>query len=87
LGKQRIKPTHMLILMSIILLFTSGSGCIRSFEEESYYNIRDMDISADRAGTSFVDLNVTTYVEKYQGDTDKNTSLLLESLQQRERAA
>lgn len=63
--------------MSIILLFTSGSGCIRSFEEESYYNIRDMDISADRAGTSFVDLNVTTYVEKYQGDTDKNTSLIL----------
>lgn len=63
--------------MSIILLFASGSGCIRSFEEESYYNIRDMDISADRAGTSFVDLNVTTYVEKYQGDTEKNTSLLL----------
>jgi hypothetical protein len=67
----------MLILMSIILLFSSGSGCIRSFEEESYYNIRDMDIAADRAGTSFVDLNVTTYVEKYQGDTEKNTSLLL----------
>ncbi|MDY9926627.1 hypothetical protein [Methanosarcina sp.] len=36
-----------------------------------------MDISADRAVTSFVDLNVTTYVEKYQGDTDKNTSPLL----------
>lgn len=36
-----------------------------------------MDISADRAGTSFVDLNVTTYVEKYQGDTEKNASLLL----------
>lgn len=36
-----------------------------------------MDISADHAGTSFVDLNVTTYVEKYHGDTDKNTSLLL----------
>lgn len=63
--------------MSIILLFTSGSGCIRSFEEENYYNIRDMDISADHAGTSFVDLNVTTYIEKYQGDTEKNTSLLL----------
>ena len=77
MGKQGIKLTQMLILMSIILLFASGSGCIQSFEEESYYNIRDMDISADRAGTSFVDLNVTTYVEKYQGDTEKNTSLLL----------
>ncbi|AAM03616.1 TPA: hypothetical protein HA338_08810 [Methanosarcina acetivorans] len=63
--------------MSIIFLFASGSGCVRSFEEESNYNIKDMDISADRAGTSFVDLNVTTYVEKYQGDTEKNASLLL----------
>lgn len=77
MGKQSIKPVQILILMSILLLFASGSGCIRSFEEESYYNIKDMDISADHAGTSFVDLNVTTYVEKYQGDTEKNTSLLL----------
>lgn len=77
MGKQRIKPIRILFLMSIIFLFASGSGCIRSFEEESYYNIKDMDISADRAGTSFVDLNVTTYVEKYQGDTEKNASLLL----------
>ncbi|WP_048142683.1 DUF7490 domain-containing protein [Methanosarcina horonobensis] len=63
--------------MFIILLFTSGSGCVRSFEEESYYNIKDMDISADHAGASFVDLNVTTYIEKSYGDTEKNTSLLL----------
>ncbi|MDQ1276001.1 MAG: hypothetical protein QG610_1576 [Euryarchaeota archaeon] len=77
MGKQSIKPVRILILMSILLLFASGSGCIRSFEEESYYNIKDMDISADHAGTSFVDLNVTTYIEKYQGDTEKNTSLLL----------
>lgn len=63
--------------MSIIFLFASGSGCVRSFEEESYYNIKDMDISADHAGTSFVDLNVTTYIEKYQGDTEKNDSFLL----------
>lgn len=77
MGKQSIKPTQILILMSIILLFASGSGCIRSFEEESYYNIKDMDISADHAGTSFVDLNVTTYIEKVDGDNEKNTSLLL----------
>jgi len=77
LGKQRIKPIQILFLMSVIFLFASGSGCVRSFEEESYYSIKDMDISADRAGTSFVDLNVTTYVEKYQGDTEKNASLLL----------
>ncbi|WP_440946269.1 DUF7490 domain-containing protein [Methanosarcina sp. T3] len=77
MGKQRIKLIRILFLMSVIFLFASGSGCVRSFEEESYYSIKDMDISADRAGTSFVDLNVTTYVEKYQGDTEKNASLLL----------
>lgn len=77
MGKYSVKSSRILILMSIIFLFASGSGCIRSFEEESYYSIRDMDISADHAGTSFVDLNVTTYIEKYQGDKEKNTSLLL----------
>ena len=82
MGTQGIKSLgtrlfRVLIIMSVLLAFTSGSGCLRSFEEESYYNIRDMDISADRVGTAFVDLNVTTYVEKYHGDTEKNTSLLL----------
>ena len=38
-----------------------------------------MDISADRIGTAFVDLNVTTYIEKYEGDSAKNTSLLLKA--------
>ena len=40
---------------------------------------RDMDISADRIGTAFVDLNVTTYIEKYNGNTEKNASLLLKA--------
>ncbi len=38
-----------------------------------------MDISADRTGAAFVDLNVTTYIEKSQGDSAKNTSLLLKA--------
>lgn len=38
-----------------------------------------MDISADHTGAAFVDLNITTYIEKYQGDTAKNTSLLLKA--------
>jgi len=77
LDKERIKLIRVLFFLFIILLFTSGSGCIRSFEEESYYNIRDMDISTDHTGASFVDLNVTTYIEKSFGDAEKNTSLLL----------
>lgn len=78
MGILEIKPVQILFLISFII-FTFGSGCVQNFEEESSYNIRDMDISADRIGTAFVDLNVTTYIEKYDGDTVKNTSLLLKA--------
>ena len=57
-----------LFLILFIIAFTFGSGCVKNFEEESYYNVMDMDISADRTGTAFVDLNVTTYIEKYRGE-------------------
>ena len=68
-----------LFLILFIIAFTFGSGCVKNFEEESYYNVKDMDISADRTGATFIDLNVTTYIEKYQGDTAKNTSLLVKA--------
>jgi hypothetical protein len=79
LGKLGIKPVQILFLISFVMAFAFGGGCVQDFEEESSYNIRDMDISADRIGTAFVDLNVTTYIEKYDGDTGKNTSLLLKA--------
>ena len=68
-----------LFLVLFIIAFTFGSGCVKNFEEKSYYNVRNMDISAERTGAAFVDLNVTTYIEKFQGDTAKNTSLLLKA--------
>lgn len=77
--KLKIKLIQILLLVFCIIAFAFGSGCIRSFDEESYYNIKDMDISADHIGTAFVDLNVTTYVEKYNGNTAKNSSLLLKA--------
>lgn len=86
MNKLGIRSTHVLFSKSFfltffifIIAFIFGSGCINNFEEESYYNIRDMDISADRTGAAFIDLNVTTYVEKVQGDSAKNTSLLLKA--------
>jgi hypothetical protein len=78
LGKLKIKPVQIFFLIYFVIAFTFGSGCIRNYEEESNYNIKSMDISADRIGTAFVDLNVTTYIEKY-GDSKKNTSLLLKA--------
>jgi len=65
LGKLKIKPVQIFFLIYFVIAFTFGSGCIRNYEEESNYNIKSMDISADRIGTAFVDLNVTTYIEKY----------------------
>ena len=79
MGKLGIKPVQILFLISFVIVFAFGSGCVQNFEEESYYSIKDMDISADRIGTAFVDLNVTTYIEKYDGDSVKNTSLLLKA--------
>jgi hypothetical protein len=79
LGKLRVKPVQILFLISFFSVFIFGSGCVQDFEEESFYNIRSMDISADRVGTAFVDLNVTTYIEKYNGGPEKNTSLLLKA--------
>lgn len=82
--KLGTKSAQILFLKSlfsilVIIAFTFGSGCVKNFEEESYYNVRDMDISAERIGAAFVDLNVTTYIEKSQGDSAKNTSLLLKA--------
>lgn len=74
MGKLDLKFFLVIFLLVGSIL---GSGCLRDFETESYYNIEDMDISAVSIGTAFVELNVTTYVEKYQGDAEKNTSLLL----------
>lgn len=88
MGKPRLRSVNflmdrqcvkLLILLSVLLAFSMSSGCLRSFEEESHYSITDMDISAEKTGTAFVDLNVTTYIEKYQGDPGKNTSLLLKA--------
>jgi hypothetical protein len=69
-------------LIIFIVAFTFGSGCVKKFEEESYYTVRDMDISADHTGAAFVDLNVTTYIEKSQGNIAKNISLLLKAYSQ-----
>lgn len=75
----QIKFLKNLLLVLFIIVFIFGSGCVKNFEEKSYYNVKSMDISADRTGAAFVDLNVTTYIEKSQGNAAKNSSLLLKA--------
>ncbi len=74
---------RILILTSILLASTLSSGCLRSFEEESRLRITNMDISAKEVKSAFVDLDVTTYVENFHGDSSKNTSLLLKAFSTR----
>jgi len=61
------------------MVLTASSGCLRSFEDESQIRITNMDISAKEVKSAFVDIDVTTYVENYHGDSSKNTSLLLKA--------
>ncbi|HJH29092.1 MAG TPA: PGF-CTERM sorting domain-containing protein [Methanosarcinaceae archaeon] len=74
---------RIFILASILLAFTLSSGCLRSFEEESRLRITNMDISAKEVKSAFVDIDVTTYVENFHGDSSKNTSLLLKAFSTR----
>lgn len=43
----------------------------------------NMDISAKEVKSAFVDIDVTTYVENFHGDSSKNTSLLLKAFSTR----
>ena len=74
---------RIFILASVLLAFTLSSGCLRSFEEESRLRITNMDISAKEVKSAFVDIDVTTYVENFHGDSSKNTSLLLKAFSTR----
>ena len=80
---NKLTIIRILILTSILLAFTLSSGCLRSFEEESRLRITNMDISAKEVKSAFVDLDVTTYVENFHGDSSKNTSLLLKAFSTR----
>lgn len=63
--------------MLLLTLVLFGSGCVRDFDEESYLYITDTELSADKVTTSFVDLNVTTYILHERGVQNNDTSLQL----------
>jgi len=73
--------TIIKISMTVLILLASiaAGGCLKSFETESQLRISNMDISAERIQSAFVDINVNTYVENCYGDPSKNTSILLKA--------
>ncbi len=71
-----------LILILLIIASAASSGCINDFEEESNYGITDIEISADSVKSSYVDLNLTSYIENRGADSKGNTTLLLKAFSQ-----
>ncbi|MFA0821747.1 MAG: PGF-CTERM sorting domain-containing protein [Methanomethylovorans sp.] len=66
-----------LIVIFLLTLVSLSSGCIKNFEKESNIIITDTELSADKVTSSFVDINVTTYILHTSGVQKNDTSLQL----------
>lgn len=66
-----------LIVIFLLILVSFPSGCIKNFEKESNIIITDTELSADKVTSSFVDINVTTYILHTSGIQKNDTSLQL----------
>ena len=65
------------IVTVLLILSLSGSGCLRNLEEESNLAITGTELSADKVTSSFIDLNVNTYILHESGTQKANSSLEL----------
>jgi len=65
------------IAIFLLILASFSSGCIKNFEKESNIIITDTELSADKVTSSFVDINVTTYILHTSGIQKNDTSLQL----------
>jgi len=61
----------------LLALAIFASGCIKNFEEESNVIIADTELSADKVTSSFVDINITTFILHTSGVQKNDTSLEL----------
>lgn len=65
------------IAIFLLILASFSSGCIKNFEKEFNIIITDTELSADKVTSSFVDINVTTYILHTSGIQKNDTSLQL----------
>lgn len=74
--KKRLAYSFLILL--IVLCSTSASGCLRDFDEKNaQLGIRDIEMSADSVKSTYVWLNVSTYVENAGADYDGNSTVVL----------
>ncbi|WP_292467919.1 PGF-CTERM sorting domain-containing protein [Methanolobus sp.] len=77
--KKYNKISFILILL-IVISFAASSGCLREFDEpDAQLGIRDIEMSADSVKSTYVWLNVTTYVENLGADSDGNATVMLKA--------
>lgn len=80
--KKRDRGIRFILILLIIASFTMSCGCIRDFEEESSYRITDIEMSAESVKSSYIDLNVTAYIENWGSDTKGNTTLVTKAFKE-----
>ena len=74
------RSIYSFLIMLIVLASAASSGCLRDFDEqEAHLGIRDIEISADSVKSTYVWLNVTTYVENWGADSNGNATVMLKA--------
>ena len=73
------RSVYSFLILLIVLVSATSSGCLRDFDEQesSHLGIRDVELSADSVKSTYVWLNVTTYVENMGADSDSNATVVL----------
>jgi len=67
------------LLFFLIIAVVIISGCLKTGEDYTQLRIETIDIAADHVNSSYVDFNITIYLENYGKMASKNTSLLLKA--------
>ena len=79
MGENISKFVRIFVLISILIVSTAAGGCLKSFDKESQLRVTNIDITAERVESDFVDMSITTYLENYGSGTSKNTTILLKA--------
>lgn len=80
--KKRDREIRFILILLIIGSFTVSGGCLRDFEEESSYGITDVEMAAESVKSSYIDLNVTAYIENWGADSKGNTTLVVKAFRE-----
>lgn len=67
------------LMLLVLLAIVAISGCLKGGGEYAQIRIDTIDIAASHIRSSYIDFNITAYIENYGRGTIENTSLLLKA--------